>query len=155
MKGGPVVLIGEGEMGPGGFTYPSLFGLIRVSIAQVEPTPFRVLIENVSDANTIAGVGAVPLSPGAWAVHNAGDPFFTVGEVDRGEGLEAIAEDGSPGMLVGNLATLSGVISSDYFNTPIGATEPGPIFPGDGYEFTVYGVPGDYLNLGYHVHSVQ
>ena len=146
-EGGNVVLIEEGTMGPGGFTYPGLFGLIRVTIAQEEPTPFRVLIENVSDENTIAGVGAVPLSPGAWAVHNAGDPIFTVGQNDRGEGLEAIAEDGSPGELVGNLATLSGVISSDYFNTPIGATEPAPIFPGDGYEFTVYGVPGDYLSL--------
>ena len=146
-EGGNVVLIGDGEMGPGGFTYPGLFSVIRVTIAQQEPVPFRVLIENVSDENTIAGVGAVPLSPGAWAVHNAGEPFFTVGQTDRGEGLEAIAEDGSPGELVGNLATLSGVIASDYFNTPIGATEPAPIFPGDGYEFTVYGVPGDYLNL--------
>ena len=146
-EGGPVVLIGDGEMGPAGFTYPGLFSTIRVTIAQAEPVPFRVLIENVSDENTIAGVGAVPLSPGAWAVHTSGDPFFTVGDMDRGEGLEAIAEDGSPGELVGNLATLSGVISSDYFNTPIGASEPAPIFPGDGYEFTVYGVPGDYLNL--------
>ena len=146
-EGGNVVLIEDGAPGPGGYTYPGLFSMIRVTIAQQDPVPFRVLIENVSDENTIAGVGAVPLSPGAWAVHNAGDPFFTEGQADRGDGLEAIAEDGSPATLVGNLATLSGVISSDYFNTPIGASEPGPIFPGDGYEFTVYGVPGDYLNL--------
>ena len=146
-ENGTVVLIEDGAAGPGGFTYPNTASIIRVTIGQAAPTPFRVLIENVSDENTIAGVGAVPLSPGAWAVHNAGDPFFTVGENDRGEGLEAIAEDGSPGELVGNLATLSGVLFSDYFNTPIGADAPAPIFPGDGYEFTVYGVPGDYLSL--------
>ena len=144
---GPVVLIEEGTMGPGGFTYPDLFSLIRVTIAQEAPTPFRVLVENLSDENTIAGVGGVPLSPGVWAVHNAGDPFFTEGEVDRGEGLEGIAEDGSPVDLAGSLSTLSGVIYSDYFNTPINGAEPAPAFPGEAYEFTVFGVPGDYLSL--------
>ncbi len=146
-EGGNVVLIADGAAGPGGFTYPDVARTIRVTIAQAEPTPFRVLLENVSMETTIPGVGAVPLSPGAWAVHNAGDPFFTVGQNDRGEGLEAIAEDGSPGMLKSSLATLSGVISSDLFNTPTGSETPGPIGPGSGYEFTVYGVPGDYLSL--------
>ena len=146
-ENGTVVLIEDGAAGPGGFTYPRAADIIRVTIAQAEPTPFRVLVENVSDENTITGVGAVPLSPGAWAVHTMNDPLFTVGQNDRGDGLEAIAEDGSPGQLAGELATVSDVIFSDYFNTPIGADEPGPIFPGGGYEFTAYGVPGDYLSF--------
>ena len=145
-EGGNVVLIEDGFAGPGGFTYPLLNDIIRVTIAQVEPTPFRILVENVGAADAVGGAPSV-LSPGVWAVHTSGDPLFTVGENDRGEGLEGIAEDGSPGELAGSLASLSGVISSDYFNTPIGADEPGPIAGGGAYEFTVYGVPGDYLSL--------
>ena len=144
--GGTVVEIADGEAGPGGFTYPNTASIIRVTIAQSEPIPFRVLVENVSTESSLAA-GAVPLAPGVWAVHNAGDPLFTADEADREEGLEALAEDGSPGELAISLSSLSGVISSDYFNTPIGASEPGPIFPEGGYEFTIYGVPGDYLSL--------
>lgn len=146
-EGGNVILIADGEMGPGGFTYPTVASQIRVTISQQPVVPFRVLVENLSDENSVPGVAAVPLAPGVWAVHNAGDPLFTVDQPDRGEGLEALAEDGSPGELATSLSTLSGVVSSDYFNTPIGADAPAPIFPGEGYEFTVYAVPGDYLSL--------
>ncbi len=146
-ENGNIVLIGDGEMGPGGFTYPTVASQIRVTISQTPVTPFRVLVENVSASDAVAGPAAVPLAPGVWAVHNAGDPLFTADAADRGEGMEALAEDGSPGELAMSLSTLSGVISSDYFNTPIGADAPGPILPGGGYEFTVYAVPGDYLSL--------
>ena len=145
-EGGSVVAIADGEMGPGGFTYPTTASLIRVTIAQSEPVPFRVLVENVSAENAVAG-GPAPLAPGVWAVHNAGDPFFTQDAPDRGEGLEALAEDGDPSGLAASVATLSGVVSSHAFNTPIGAEMPAPILSGQGYEFTVYGVPGDYLSL--------
>lgn len=148
-EGGNVIAIPDGEMGPGGFTYPNVAGQIRVTLSQTPVTPFRVLIENVSDDNTVSGKSQapVPLSPGAWAVHNASDPFFTEDVMDRGEGLEALAEDGDPAMLAASLTSLSGVIASGTFDTPIDADAPAPIFPGEGYEFTVYAVPGDYLSL--------
>ncbi len=148
-ENGNVVVIADGEMGPGGFTYPTVASQIRVTLSQTPVTPFRVLIENVSDANSVAGKSqaAVPLAPGVWAVHTSGDPLFTADENDRGEGLEALAEDGDPGPLATSLTALSGVVSSGHFNTPINADAPAPIFPGEGYEFTVYAVPGDYLSL--------
>lgn len=148
-ESGTVVAIADGEMGPGGFTYPATASQIRVTIAQSAPVPFRILVENLSNANSVAGKvrAAVPLAPGAWAVHTAADPLFTADAADRGEGLEALAEDGDPGALAASLRTLSGVVSSGIFNTPTGAEAPAPIFPGEGYEFTVYAVPGDYVSL--------
>ncbi|MCA9900470.1 MAG: spondin domain-containing protein [Ardenticatenaceae bacterium] len=38
-------------------------------------------------------------------------------------------------------------IDSGVFNTPVGAAEPGPAFPGDAYEWTFYGNPGDNLTF--------
>ena len=37
--------------------------------------------------------------------------------------------------------------NSGVFNTPVGATDPGPAFPGDAYEWTFYGDPGDNLTF--------
>jgi hypothetical protein len=89
-----------------------------------------------------------PLSPGVWAVHDAGvNPFFTSGDPDLGEGLEAIAEDGSPGDLAAVLAAKAGVSNSALFNTPVGAGAPGPAVPGGAYEFTFSAVDGDYLSF--------
>jgi hypothetical protein len=95
-------------------------------------TWFTVRIENISDNSALPG----PFAPGAWAVHNEPDPFFTEGEMDRGLGLEDIAEDGNPASLAAALAGQMGVESSGVFNTPAGASAPGPLFPGQAYEFT-------------------
>ena len=38
-------------------------------------------------------------TPGIVVLHELADPLFTLGEVDRGVGLEGIAEDGNPGAL--------------------------------------------------------
>lgn len=74
--------------------------------------------------------GATPiLSPGVFAVHNTDNPLFTVGEDDRGQGLEAIAEDGAAGALAA-LLQASDTISGDAFAVPTGASAPGPILPG-------------------------
>ncbi len=89
-----------------------------------------------------------PLSPGVWAVHDAGvNPLFDSGVADRGEGLEAIAEDGEPGALATVLSTAGGVNGSGVFNTPVGAAGPGPAIPGGAYEFTVSAIDGDQLSL--------
>ena len=90
----------------------------------------------------------VPLSPGVWAVHQEDVmPLFTSGEPDRGEGLEAIAEDGNPAQLGESLMGVEGVGASAVFNTPAGADAPGPIGPGGSYEFTVAAKPGYNLSL--------
>jgi hypothetical protein len=88
-----------------------------------------------------------PFAPGVWAVHVAHDPLFTAGQADRGAGLEALAEDGNPADLNEALTNREGVIGSGVFNTPVGAAGPGPLLPGEAYEFSFAAAPGDYLSL--------
>lgn len=91
----------------------------------------------------LAGIGEPlvgPISPGVFVIHQDPAPLFTTGEADRGEGLEAIAEDGNP-------AGYADLENGGIFNTPIGAEEPGPAFPGSGYEFTFTANAGDYLSF--------
>jgi hypothetical protein len=40
-----------------------------------------------------------------------------------------------------------GIKSVAVFNTPVGASGPGPITPGAAYEVTISGMPGDRLSL--------
>ena len=95
-------------------------------------TWFRVRIENISDDSALPS----PFAPGVWAVHSAADPLFTANTVDRGLGLEAIAEDGDPSSLATALAGQAGIETSGVFNTPVGSGGPGPLLPGQAYEFT-------------------
>ncbi len=89
-----------------------------------------------------------PASPGVWLVHNAGSkPLFTTGMADYGKGIEAIAEDGNPANLGGNLAMLSGYVSGAVFNTPVGATAAAPITPGGKYQFSFSASPGESLSF--------
>jgi len=90
----------------------------------------------------------VPLSPGAWAIHEDGIlPLYNIDSPDFGEGLEAVAEDGVPTMLAASLAEKAGVKFSGAFDTPVGADGPGAIGPGGSYQFTCEGTDGDYLSL--------
>jgi hypothetical protein len=82
------------------------------------------------------------LAPGVWVLHTTADPLFTAGQADRGEGLEALAEDGDPGTLISNITDESGV-----FNTPVGASQPGPLLPGNSYSFSFEASPGEYLSF--------
>ncbi len=74
--------------------------LLASCTAEVVPTtPIRVRIENVAAADaltTSTGPIAFHLPPGAWATTNGASPLYALGEADRGEGLEALAEDGDP-----------------------------------------------------------
>ncbi len=96
------------------------------------PTQFTVRIENLGTL----------LAPGAWVAQRGGEPFFTDGQPDRGAGLEALAEDGNPAELATNLPRNSGV-----FVTPVGADGPGPLTPGNAYEFSFVARPGDRLSF--------
>ena len=116
-----------------------------------EPTTFRVRIENASSEGTLASPDgsqqAVPLSPGVYAVHTAIGPLFVPGVTDFGDGLEDIAEDGNPSPLTQSLAVQDGIVRSGAFDVPAGADSPGPIGPGEAYEFTVRANPGQHLSF--------
>lgn len=98
---------------------------------------------------TVAGSDfATPITPVAYAVHDnmmADGVFFTTGTADRGDGLEAVAEDGDPALLGEYLSTnydISGVAA-----IPSGSEEAGPALPGSSYTFTVAAVPGQALSF--------
>jgi hypothetical protein len=185
------------------FKYPSVAEVMKVTVTHLTGTQFKVSIENVSTdmaLKTSAGNFPAPMSPGVWVVHGGKDPLFTVGQKDRGKGLEHIAEDGNPTMLGAFVAANSGITfpaspgvwvvhdagtrplftsgKADYgdglehiaedgnpaalgtaltgadggvtaavFNTPVGATGPGPILPGSKYQFTFSASPGDALSF--------
>jgi hypothetical protein len=110
---------------------------------------FRIRIENVSTGSTLQtmdGSVAVPLSPGAWVVHGEPGVLFRAGEA-ASDGLEGVAEDGSPGTLASELSGTDMSMSSGVFNTPAGASSPGPIGPGDAYEFEVSASSGARLSF--------
>ena len=103
---------------------------------------FTVRIENVSSEDTLPVPQAVPLSPGAWVVHQEPGALFFDGEA-ASAGLEDVAEDGDPSVLGGELpAETSGV-----FNTPTGADAPAPIGPAGTYQFSFDAAPGDALSF--------
>lgn len=100
---------------------------------------YTLRIENVT-----GNAFRTPISPGVWAAHADPDPFFTVGMTDRGEGLEALAEDGDPGPLHGTLdPERSGV-----FDTALESMARGPAMPGDAFELEVF-VTSDAPNLSF------
>ncbi|MES1176038.1 MAG: spondin domain-containing protein [Myxococcales bacterium] len=89
-----------------------------------------------------------PASPGVWLVHEAGSkPLFTTNAADYAKGLEALAEDGNAASLGVTLPSLDGYLTGAVFNTPVGASAPGPILPGSKYQFTFDASPGDSLSL--------
>ncbi|MEJ2149324.1 MAG: spondin domain-containing protein, partial [Chloroflexota bacterium] len=73
--------------------------------------------------------------------------LFTDGEADRGDGLEALAEDGSPSALDSALEGYMGVLDHGVFNTPVGMSESGTAAPGETYEFSFVASPGAYLSF--------
>ncbi|HJL16940.1 MAG TPA: spondin domain-containing protein [Sandaracinaceae bacterium LLY-WYZ-13_1] len=110
-----------------------------------DATRYTLRVENVAGA-----VYPTPISPGVWTAHADPDPFFTVGEPDRGEGLEALAEDGDPSTLAGSLdADLGGT-----FEMPASAMSAGPVPPGDFYETEVF-VTGEAPRLSFATMVVE
>ena len=96
---------------------------------------FLVRIENVSGDSDLP----TPFAPGVWVLHSEAGPLFTTGEADQGYGLEALAEDGNPAILVDALNGMD--LHAGVFNTPAGADGPGPLLPGGAYEFEVKATP--------------
>ncbi|MEM9195369.1 MAG: spondin domain-containing protein [Myxococcota bacterium] len=99
---------------------PGIEEVIQLTVAATEVDreyEFTVTITNMSMAGTIAGAtafdGAVPMSPGVWLVHNQADadpgPLFTVGEPDRDQGIDDIAEDGFNTRLAMSVEAMTGI----------------------------------------------
>ncbi len=112
-----------------------------------EQTTFVIRIENTSPEG-----GLTVLAPGAYELNDHPLSFFAAGEADRGLGLEALAEDGDPNVLVGTIGEMMGGdemagFMVSVFNTPVGADTAGPAGPGAAYEFSVDAYPGQYLTL--------
>jgi hypothetical protein len=91
---------------------------------------------------------ATPMSPGVFVVHRAAGPLFKLGEADRGQGLERIAEEGNPSQLNNALnELLAAGTSSGTFTAPDGDYGNSPLLPGLSYSFEVKAYPGDRLSL--------
>lgn len=111
---------------------------------------FKVRVENVSDRDgIIASDGSkypFALSPGLYVVTKGQIDLFSVGN-KAGTGIEAQAEDGDPGTLLSSVSTKLFEGSFGEFNTPAGASSPGPLLPGGYYEFSFNASRGMKLNL--------
>lgn len=185
-------MVTEISMVSDGFTYPAVSSNIRVTLTSTGDNAFMLRIENLSGSTTpiAPGVFAVhsandplftagmadqgnglealaedgspddllawltnstgytsPFAPGLWTLHTAGNPVFMSNEADRGEGLEALAEDGDPSGLMSALANNSIVSNTGVFDTPTGASAAGPIGPTDTYKFTFTATKGEYLSF--------
>ncbi|MBI1852492.1 MAG: spondin domain-containing protein [Planctomycetes bacterium] len=113
------------------------------ALAADEVVTFKVTVTNVSTPMTLKlsneQTAPAPTSPVFYCVHTDHCPAFTTGKVDTGKGLENLAEDGDPSMLVKNLTGMPGVEHLGVANTPVGDSKPGPALPGKSFEFTVTG----------------
>jgi hypothetical protein len=104
------------------YSYPAVAEHIQVSIEATSDSTFVARIENIStDASLL-------LAPGVWVVHPSDAPLFDVGQSDRVQGLEALAEDGDPSLLAGELADRSGVTVLLAPGVWVAFTEGEPIF---------------------------
>jgi len=110
------------------------------------PVTFVVRIENIASEGDLT-----VLSPGAYELNDHPVGFFVPGEADRGIGLEALAEDGDPSVLVNSLNEMMGEDMMSFFagvfNTPVGEDSPAVAGPGAAYEFTVEAYAGQYLTF--------
>lgn len=122
-----------------------------MAAAKVKRTAhFNVKIENISGAEGVSdGKGKTypfVLSPGLFVVNHKRHFFFSDGK-KANAALEAQAEDGNPEMFYRSLLTRVGGVYLGVFNTPNGQGMPGPLLPGQSYEFTFRATEGMRLNL--------
>ncbi len=94
---------------------PEVSDVVNVTLESLGGTKFRATINNVSTESTLqiasGGESAIPLTPAVWVVHSGTAPLFTVGQPDRGEGLEAVAETGGADALVASVTAKTGITS--------------------------------------------
>ena len=101
------VTLSDGSM----FTRPQINQMIQATLIPGASGQFTLHLANVSTSTTLVtsqGMRSIHISPPVWAVHILPAPLFTVGQADRGQGLELVAESGRAAVLAGNLHELSG-----------------------------------------------
>lgn len=123
----------------------------NVAFAKAKKTAnFKVRIENISNGDGLAAADGTKypfvLSPGMFIVNHKKQYFFEEGK-KADLALELQAEDGNPESLSKKLLTRVGSKFIGIFNTPAGAGMPGPLLPGNSYEFSFKGEEGMKLNL--------
>ena len=89
---------------------------------------------------------ATPISPGVFVVHTDPEPLYALGLADAGKGLEQLAESGNNTVLGGAMAHVAGM-NGGMFDVPVGATAKAAAKPGDAFELTVQGLPGDHVSF--------
>jgi hypothetical protein len=130
----PAPLFEEGEPDRG-------LGLERIA-EEGNPAPLAESLEELTGF-------ATPISPGVFVVHGEGEPIYTIGQPDRDQGLERIAEDGNAMPLGEALAESppEGASQTGVFDTAVGASMPGPALPGQAFEFEIDAREGDRLSF--------
>ena len=91
-----------------------------------------------------------PISPGVYVLHDGSEPLYSLGLVDREQGLERLVEDGNNGPLLDamvGVAASGDLIDAGAFDIPVGRDTKGAARPGDAFELTVSGLPGDRLSF--------
>jgi len=136
----------------------SLMALALAQAAEAQGAPdattFTVKVENVSEGEVLrlstGKTAPFVAAPTFWALHTgAANPIFTGGRPEPGNGLEQLAETGSPEGLVKYISAVSGVVAVGANARPVGATGDGPLTPGQSYEFEVSASPGQSLSLAW------
>jgi hypothetical protein len=113
-------------------------------------TVFKVRIDNISSPDGQKASNGTKwsfaISPGISIVHNSVNPIFTPGR-DASKALQPQAEDGNPEKLVQTVPRMDGALSTQVFNTPVGANAPRPVTPGSAYEYTLTAAKGNEMSL--------
>ena len=119
--------------------------------AQTAETLFTVRVENVSAVDILklsnGKTSSVAVAPVLYVIHSTRAPLFTSGKPDRGQGLQALAEDGPPGPLAESLKGRPGIVKVGFTDTAIGAKGPGDIGPGGAFEFKTSAKRGERLTI--------
>jgi hypothetical protein len=113
------------------FTRPAIDAMIRATLTPGADRQFTLRIENVSTATTLVtstGDRAIHVSPTVWALHTRAAPLFTVGQPDRGQGLELLAESGRGADLGASLATLTGTPTAISPGVYVVHRDPAPLY---------------------------
>ncbi|MGB0383855.1 MAG: spondin domain-containing protein, partial [Ardenticatenaceae bacterium] len=105
---------------------PLANGIASISVSEASGT-FSITLENVS---ATSGAIDTPIAPVFWAVHDSSWQLFTSGQPDDGNGLETLAEDGSPADLVTAHTGAAGT-------SAVGAAGNAPIGSGEQFQFSV------------------
>lgn len=137
------------------FAIASLFVTATAQHKSNESMKFTVRIENISAPDSqVAKDGtkwSFVLSPGPWVLHEREVRLFREGK-PAVAGLEAQAETGNPSEIIQQLEARKheghhGEMLHGVFNTPVGASGPGPLLPGGAYEFSFMATPGMRLSV--------